>query len=1045
MKVLAHLDPVVLERALLDELAETCPRAEPHAALVIVPNSRLAGHVERRLLERRPAWLGVEVAHFRAIAGRILAEAGVPEPRVLSPRLLEALVQRVLRRHEDNRWSAYLRRRPGALAHLTGSLKDLREAGLSVGEVIRGAGEDAGGRDLATLYGGLVEELDRVREAGWVDDAGLIGTAIPHAEAAAARRRGIWLHGAYELIGAHARLMEALDRGREIRVLLPYQADVPVGRFAGRFIGERDLTVESLAGIEKRLPLAALYDEAARPGSSRRPKIAYRSAQGAAAEIKGAVRAALAAVRDGCPPNEIVIAARSLTPYKAALDEVFEQEGLPWTGSLTQPLRNHPAIHDLVLLIAVLDEDFPRRPTAELLRSPRVHWERLSEPGEAPRGAVADRWSRAAGVVGGLHEWRDVLLEWAGRVHGRASSSREEAERAQAIATERTIDARRIAAALERVHARAELEESRTWSTHADALEALIESAFDLDDDIWNDVAGLLREMRALETIAGQTGPVRFGDMRRWFESAVDRTERMPHGADDGGIRVLDMMQMRGLTCRHLFLVGMNSGILPRPPRPDPILPDKLREALRRPDAPLPVKKEGLDEERLILSLTLGAATDGIELAWQRADEAGRARTPSLALRETARLSHGVPNLALAVEAAAWHPSHPTIALEWLRKRSGMLSAREERLLTALRSVGQPKELDGWYPDLESGLEMLRATESFAFGEERFDGRIGKTKLEQRPLAVSALEKLARCPLQFFFARVLRVQEFDEEAEPFALTPREIGLVTHELLERLYGKLRVEGCFEQPLADRVRRAGEILDEVWGEAWRPLEQRLSRRAPALWSTEEAKWKGALSRFLTDDLERIDANGWGAPAAEQRIDHELAFGENRSLHLVGRMDRSFGNGGGRVIGDYKTGRVAKLDDETAMLKGKRLQVPLYWMLTDTQAHVEILGVGPRHDPLEVEAAERILTFRGMETPQFEGFLETMRVLTELIVEGVFPFNDGTACDYCPYELACRHKHPPTAEREEHAKDGRDYADLSKKNKSKKPTLADVRSDA
>ena len=47
MKVLAHLDPVVLERALLDELAETCPRAEPHAALVIVPNSRLAGHVER--------------------------------------------------------------------------------------------------------------------------------------------------------------------------------------------------------------------------------------------------------------------------------------------------------------------------------------------------------------------------------------------------------------------------------------------------------------------------------------------------------------------------------------------------------------------------------------------------------------------------------------------------------------------------------------------------------------------------------------------------------------------------------------------------------------------------------------------------------------------------------------------------------------------------------------------------------------------------------------------------------------------------------------
>ncbi|NIM60601.1 MAG: hypothetical protein GTO30_02820, partial [Acidobacteria bacterium] len=59
MKVLAHLDPVVLERTLLDELVELRARNEALAALVIVPTGRLAGHVERRLLERRPAWLGL--------------------------------------------------------------------------------------------------------------------------------------------------------------------------------------------------------------------------------------------------------------------------------------------------------------------------------------------------------------------------------------------------------------------------------------------------------------------------------------------------------------------------------------------------------------------------------------------------------------------------------------------------------------------------------------------------------------------------------------------------------------------------------------------------------------------------------------------------------------------------------------------------------------------------------------------------------------------------------------------------------------------------
>ena len=89
---------------------------------------------------------------------------------------------------------------------------------------------------------------------------------------------------------------------------------------------------------------------------------------------------------------------------------------------------------------------------------------------------------------------------------------------------------------------------------------------------------------------------------------------------------------------------------------------------------------------------------------------------------------------------------------------------------------------------------------------------------------------------------------------------------------------------------------------------------------------------------------------------------------------------------------------------------------------------------------------MNFDGLDPGEFRGFLETMRVLTDLLSNGVFPYNDkGNRCDYCPYELACRHLHPPTSEREEHAADGADYSDLSKKNKSQKPTLAHVRGEA
>ena len=1053
MKVLAHLDPVVLERTLLDELVEFLPHGEQSAALVIVPTRRLAGHLEQRLLERRPAWLGLDVLHFNALALRILAETGIPAPRMLSPSLIEALLRGVLRRHPQNRWSRYVRERPGALSGLASSLRDLREARVSSDTLRERTREDDGGRDLAPLYHGLCEELERLRGECWMDDAGLIEAALPHAERFAVRRRGIWLHGAYELTGLHTQLVCSLDRGREVRALFPYQENAPVSRYAERFLKHHlrsgdggDVGIEVIEAIDPtddRLPLAALYDEGARPVPAEHPEIVYRSAQGAAAEIKGAVRAALAEVGAGCPPHEIVIVARSLTPYEAALDEVFEQEDLPWTGSLTQPLRNHPSIHDFALLVAVLDEGFPRRGTAELLRSPRIRWDRFTENGAPPRGEYADRWSRAAGVVSGLDEWSELLVEWAGRIHGRAERSSEEQEHENQRAAERTVEAKLIAATLRRLHDRMRPDETRTWSGHADQLVALIADAFFTEGDVWDDIGSLLSEMRSLETIVGEGGAVSFGDMRRWLETAIDRTERMPHRRDNGGIRVLDMMQLRGITCRRLFVVGMNSGVLPRPPRPDPVLPDELREALGGPGTPLPVKKHGLEEERLLLNLALGAATERIELTWQRADEAGRGRTPSLALRETARLSHGTPELAACLRDAAWHPSHPTLALEWLQRTAGMLSAREERLLTTLQSIGQPAALDDWYPELTPGLNLLRATESFKFHDRSFDGRIGAAELTGRPWSVSALETLARCPLQFFFQRVLRVREFDEEAEPFELTPREIGQHTHDLLERTYAMLRTEGLFERPLADRVRRASEILDEVWIDAWRTLAQRLSRRAPALWAAQEARWKGAVLRFVVEDLERIDAGGWGVPETEQAIDQEVPFGEDRSLHLIGRVDRSFGDPTRRVIGDYKTGKVEGLTNATRMLKAQTLQVPLYWMLAETKAKIEVLGVGPRYDPAEVDAEERVLNFDGLKPDEFSGFIETMRVLTDLLANGVFPLkHSNIGCRYCAYELSCRHLHPPTLEREEHAADRADFRDLSKKSKSKKQTLEKAR---
>src|SRR5262249_55855253 len=129
-------------------------------------------------------------------------------------------------------------------------------------------------------------------------------------------------------------------------------------------------------------------------------------------------------------------------------------------------------------------------------------------------------------------------------------------------------------------------------------------------------VLELLDDFEALD-VAGVAWPGPSGALAR-LESAVAGAtlplgtvppDPEGGGEDGGGIRVLDAMQARGLAFDTVVLVGLNADSWPRPARPDPFLSDADRSALRnRIRRPVPLKEERLQEERLILALTLGSA-----------------------------------------------------------------------------------------------------------------------------------------------------------------------------------------------------------------------------------------------------------------------------------------------------------------------------------------------------------------------------------------------------------------------------------------------------
>src|SRR6185436_2462315 len=243
--------------------------------------------------------------------------------------------------------------------------------------------------------------------------------------------------GAYELIGVHLDLVRAVDGGREVAFLLPCEPGAPVFARAEKFAREHLLgkgeAIRRLSDREGGLlggSIATLYDEEKRPAPAPEGSVRIRHAQGALAEVTAALRSAVS-----------------------------------WTSSLRAPLRRDPRVRDLLGVLRVVADDFPRARTAELLRSPHVAWDVLLE-GAKPRLDLAEDFSRRAGIVSGLAEWRE-LPKWASVPLFREDDGEEERALKIERAAVRERRARGIVRAIDALASVTGKARPATWSRHS--------------------------------------------------------------------------------------------------------------------------------------------------------------------------------------------------------------------------------------------------------------------------------------------------------------------------------------------------------------------------------------------------------------------------------------------------------------------------------------------------------------------------------------------------------------------------------------------------
>jgi len=987
LKLHQHHDPLGLEQRLLDRLVSLRDEGSG-PLLIIVPTRQLCDHLSRRLLERSPAWLGVEIEPVGALVCNILAGEGLDRRETLAESQLEMLAERHLRSTGSrDEWSAFLRRRPRALRRMMAALKDLREADVPAADV-RASATTESENSLATWYDWYRETIAEQEQAGRLDGAASVQSATSLARGWAERYTSILIHGAYDWIGINLKLFQQLSLGAAVELFLPFTpglaatttAETFWARFGETSLGDIQVS-EPPPTDDPRYDLAILFDEDTDATGTYPVAIEMLDCQGPRAEVETAIGLMQAAILDGVSVDEVVLVARGIDAYAPSLEAILTEQEIPFSSTHRDTLARVPWVRELLTLIRVVREDFPRATTIELLQSRHIDLSSLCGGAALPGAIAVEAWSRENGVVGGRDGWEEAL----------ASSPDDKRPE-------------RLLEFIEAVHGAIEPNRDRRWAEWVELFRRVVAP---VGQDSWNTV---LEEMAGLAALL-KDEVVGFGAATQWLEQAVERTEYQPFGARDG-LRILDLQQLRGQTADVVIGIGFHAGQFPASVREDPILGEDLRQRLQHQGHPISLRNESGLEERQLLVALVGAARRRLILIRQRANDAGQTVAPSSYARQLDRLQ-SVPMLASRV------PSHPRHALEHAVSTRQILDPNGLWLLRAFRSRNREDDRERLCsaPEWSDGMRMIEQTEDFSGDAGIFDARVKPRVTEE--LSVSAFELLGKCPLQYWFRHVLGVRALDESPLFDSLSHRTMGSAVHALLQQCQPIL----FKERPDVDR-NRVEAVIDRHWPDTVGALGRRLARELPALWKWEEQRWRRAIVDFVCGDLARMAVDKWQTIEVEQPLEFTLSVGD-RTVTLLGRLDRILtgrGEDGGTttLIGDYKTSRSVKdLVSPSKILRAEHLQSALYWRGVEG-APVEMLAISPDVKPGPRDAIGNFAGFASED--KASGFEETLGLVARFHIRGSFPFSSGSHCTYCSFSSACRRLHPPSDQREQLDIDGR-----------------------
>ncbi|MCX7918659.1 MAG: PD-(D/E)XK nuclease family protein [bacterium] len=295
------------------------------------------------------------------------------------------------------------------------------------------------------------------------------------------------------------------------------------------------------------------------------------------------------------------------------------------------------------------------------------------------------------------------------------------------------------------------------------------------------------------------------------------------------GLQVLGLLETRNIKFDTVYFLDFNEGIIPSTKREDTLLPVKVREQLH-----LPTYR---DREQLLAYYldTLFKGANSVHLLFIETDE-----------KEKSRFAE---------------------RLLWQKQQTEKVKTAEQYIQTIQYAVDlhtdQPKPI-------AKTADMIKFLEQFEFSP-------------------SSLNRYLVCPLQFYFADVLGLQE--KEGITDQTEQREIGSMVHDLLNKYFKDLIGQPLTEQALSlNKLRRlVQERFREDYGSTLTGASYMLYLQVLQ-----------HLQEFLEEYQKEIIKN---TSVTILELERRIAITKNGFV-LKGYLDRVESRGDNYVIIDYKT---------------------------------------------------------------------------------------------------------------------------------------------